>query len=302
MPSRELAELLDLLRAGRAAMDGRAVGVDEHRARYRKLGAMMPVPAGVTVEGVDLGGVAAERLVPDGADDGAVVVYLHGGGYCIGGPDTHRPLCAHLALALRCPVVVLDYRLAPEHPHPAAVDDAVAAVRALRAGGADPARLAVAGDSAGGGLTAVTSLVLRDAGEPVPAAAVLISPWTDVEGGSASYTSRADIDPFVFPESLAEMREWYLGGHDPADPLVSPLRADLSGMPTTLIHVGDHERLLDDATGIGDRLAAAGVDVTVEVWPEMVHVWHFFAGRVPEADDAIAAIARWLRPRLSLGA
>lgn len=239
-------------------------------------------------------------LVAAGGDEGAAVVYLHGGGYCIGGADTHRPMCAHLAAALGCPVVALDYRLAPDHPHPAAVDDAVAAVRALRTESIDPARLAIASDSAGGGLSDATCIALRDAAEPVPAAAVLISPWTDVAGGSASFTSRAEVDPFVFPESLAELAGWYLGDHDPACPLASPLHADLTGLPPTLIHVGDHERLLDDATAMGERLASAGVDVDVEVWPEMVHVWHFFAGRVPAADHGIAAVAAWLRPRLGL--
>ncbi|HVM53435.1 MAG TPA: alpha/beta hydrolase [Acidimicrobiales bacterium] len=302
MPSPELTELLDLVRGGRVAMAGRVVGIDEHRARYRKLGALLPMPDGVTIEQVELGGVPAERLVPAGADDGAAVVYLHGGGYCIGGPDTHRSMCAHLAAALGCPVLVLDYRLAPEHPHPAAVDDAVAAVRAVLAGGIAPARLAIAGDSAGGGLTAVTAMARRDAGDPMPAATVLISPWTDLAGGSPSYESRAAVDPFVFPESLTEMADWYLAGHDPRDPRVSPFLGDLAGLPLTLIHVGDHECLLDDAAVMGERLAAAGVDATVEVWPEMVHVWHFFAGRLPEADDAIAGIARWLRPRLGLGA
>lgn len=301
MPSAELTELLDLVRGGRAAMAGRVIGIDEHRARYRKLGALMPMPDGVSVERVEPGGVPAERLVPAGADEGAALVYLHGGGYSIGGPDTHRSMCAHLASVLGCAVLVVDYRLAPEHPHPAAVDDAVAAVRAVGAGGIAPQRLAIAGDSAGGGLTAVTAMSLRDAGDPLPAAAVLISPWTDVAGGWPSYDSRAAVDPFVFPESLTEMADWYLAGHDPRDPRVSPLHGDLAGLPPTLIHVGDHECLLDDATVMGERLAAAGVDATVEVWPEMVHVWHFFAGRVPEADAAIAAIGRWLRPRLGLG-
>jgi epsilon-lactone hydrolase len=299
MPSRQLTELLDLVRAGRAAMDGRPVGIDEQRARYRKLGSMMPMPEGTAIDTTDVGGVPAERLTPAGGDDGAVVVYLHGGGYCIGGTETHRPLGAHLAAALGCPVVLVDYRLAPEHPHPAAVEDAVAAVRALQAT-VDPARLAIAGDSAGGGLAVATSLALRDAGDPLPAAAVLISPWTDVAGGTPSFTTRAEVDPFVFPESLAEMAQWYLAGHDPADPLVSPLHADLTGLPPTLIHVGDHERLLDDAVRIGERLEAAGVEAVVDVWPEMVHVWHFFAGRVPEADAAVGAVADWLRPRLGL--
>jgi len=300
MPGRELTELLDLVAAGRAAMQGRSVSVEEQRARYRKLAAMMPMPAGVSVAPMTVGGVPAERHVPTEGDEGAVVVYLHGGGYCIGSAETHRPMCAHLAAALGCPVVVLDYRLAPEHPHPAAVEDAVAAVGALLAEGIEATRLAVAGDSAGGGLSAATCIALRDAAEPLPAAAVLISPWTDVAGGSPSYTSRAEVDPFVFPESLAEMAGWYLGDHDPTCPLASPLHADLTGLPPTLIHVGDHERLLDDATVMGERLTSAGVDVDVEVWPEMVHVWHFFAGRVPEADQGIAAVAAWLRPRLGL--
>lgn len=300
MISRELSDLLELVRVGRAAMQGRSVGVDEQRKRYVKLGAMMPMPYGVEVAVVEVGGVVAERHEPSGCDRGAAVVYLHGGGYCTGSPASHRPMCARLAAALGCSVWVVDYRLAPEHPFPAALDDACAAVRGLYAEGVEPARLAVAGDSAGGGLAAVTSVGLRDAGDPVPAAEVLISPWTNLLGGSGSFASRADLDPFVFPESLAEMASWYLAGHDPTDPRVSPVNADLTGLPPTLIHVGDHERLLDDATSMAAHLSEARVDVTLEVWPEMVHVWHFFAGRVPEADDAVAGIAKWLGPHLGL--
>lgn len=300
--SDQLQEILTLLEKGKASTAGRAVPLEEQRARYRKLAALMPAPAGVRSEAVDADGVAAEwhRPTRDDASD-AALVYFHGGGYVIGGLDTHRKLAGHLAVAVGVPVLLVDYRLAPEHPHPAAVTDATAALRWARQG-RDPARVAVGGDSAGGGLALATCLSLRDAGEELPAAAVLISPWTDLEGTGDTMTTRADVDPMVTPESLGELAAWFLAGADPRDPLASPLHADLTGMPPVLIHVGDHERLLADSTRLADRLEAAGGTVQCEVWPHMVHVWHYFAGWLPEADAALAAIAGWLRPRLGVEA
>ena len=299
MASDELGQLLGLIEKGRAKMAGRVVSVEEQRARYRKLAQLLPTPEGVTVEPVDADGVPAEWHRPTGGDETAAVVYFHGGGYCIGGADTHRGMAGHLAVATGVPVLVVDYRLAPEHPHPAPVTDAVSAYRWVLKQGVEPGRTTVAGDSAGGGLAVTTCLALRAEGHPLPGFAVLISPWTDVEGTGPTMTTLADVDPMVTGDGLAEMREWFLAGHDPQDPLVSPLHGDLAGLPPTLIHVGEREMLLDDALRLADRMRHAGVDVTCEVWPEMVHVWHMFAGQVPESDEGLAAIADWLRSRLT---
>jgi len=192
----------------------------------------------------------------------------------------------------------IDYRLAPEHPHPAAVDDAISAYQWLLDQRIAPAKLAIAGDSAGGGLTIATLLALRDRGVPLPAAGVAISPWTDMACDSESYSTRADVDPMVTQVGLKQMADWFLGSKDARDPLASPLRADLAGLPPLLVHVGDHEVLLDDGVGIAERARDAGVDVTVEVWPEMIHVWHAFVGIIPESQEAIERIAAFLAVRL----
>jgi acetyl esterase/lipase len=200
-----------------------------------------------------------------------------------------------------CRVLALEYRLAPEHPHPAAVEGSTAAYRWLVAQGIDAGRIVIAGDSAGGGLTVATLVALRDAGDPLPAAAVPISPWVDMEGTGESITSRAEVDPMVSGAALRNIASLFVGeGGDLRDPLAAPLHADLTGLPPLLIHVGDHEVLLDDATRLAANAETAGVDVTLEVWPEMTHVWHGSAGYVPEADAAIARIAEFARPLVGL--
>jgi dienelactone hydrolase len=196
-------------------------------------------------------------------------------------------------------VLNVAYRLAPEHPHPAAVEDAVAAVRWVYAQGFAPARVAIAGDSAGGGLTLATLLALRDAGDALPAAAVCISPWTDLAATGESLRTKASVDPMVTEGPLREMARAYLGGKDARTPLASPLYADLRGLPPLLVQVGDAELLLDDATRLASRARDAGVDVTLEVWEEMFHVWHAFAEILPEAQRACERIAAWLEPHLA---
>ena len=275
-----------------------SVDVAKMRTMQDRFGGQFP--EGVTGTPVTAGGVPAEWIADEGAVGDRVVLYLHGGGYVAGSIDSHRNLTGHLAQAMGCKILALHYRLAPEHPHPAPVQDAVAAYRWLLEQGYKAEHLMIAGDSAGGGLTLATLIALRDGGHPLPATATPISPWVDMEGLGESMTTRADVDPMITKATLAEIAGLFLGNSDPRDPLAAPLHADLAGLPPLLIHVGDSEVLLDDSTRFAAKAQAAGVDVTLEVWPEMVHVWHASAGFVPEADAAIARIAEYARPKLGL--
>ena len=240
----------------------------------------------------------AEWLVPPSARDDVVLLYLHGGGYVIGSPRSHRHLAAALARAARARALVLDYRLAPEHPFPAAVEDAVLAYRWLAEQGIRPARLVIAGDSAGGGLTVATLVALRERGLALPAAGVCISPWVDLTCSAPSYAKNAAADPIVRPALVSEMARAYLAGADPRTPLAPPLYADLRGLPPLLIHVGSDEVLLDDAAGLAERARAAGVDAALEIAPRMVHVWHWFLPMLPEAQTAVDAIGAFIDARV----
>ena len=261
-------------------------------------GSTLPPPRGVRFTPGTLGGVAGEWVdaARPAAEDAPLLMYVHGGGFIGGSPATHRPVTAAFARrGLR--VFVPDYRLAPEHPFPAALDDCIAAWRAFAA--AHPGRrLVVAGDSAGGGLTVALLLALRDAGDGLPAAGVCISPWTDLACEGASMTSHADRDPMVQRDGLLQMAAAYLAGQDPRAPLASPIHADLRRLPPLLVHVGTAETLLDDATRLAERARAAGVAVDLEVWDDMIHVWHAFAPLLPDADEAIARIGTWVRSAL----
>ncbi len=269
--------------------------IAEMRVGMDALGGALPPPDGMRFEPVDAGGVPAEWTTASNAGEEPVVFYLHGGGYCLGSIATHRSLCSYLSAATGGRVLNVDYRLAPEHPFPAGIDDSVTAYSWLLAQGINPTKVVIAGDSAGGGLTLATLVALRDQGLPLPAAAVPISPWTDLEGTGDSVETRAELDPMVGRAGLKVLSDAYVGGGDLRHPLASPLHADLAGLPPILIHVGDHETLLDDSLRFGERAKAAGVDITVDVWPEMIHVWHAFAPLVPEATAAIAKIAEFIK-------
>src|SRR5215470_9804425 len=232
------------------------------------------VAGDVNCQPVDAGGVKAEWIVPPNASEDRVILYLHGGGYVMGSINTHRAMVARIARSSQARALALDYRLAPEHPFPTAVDDATAAYRWLLSQNINPSRIVVAGDSAGGGLTLATLLALRDAKVPLPAAGVCLSPWVDMEGTGASMTTRAKADPVVQKQGLLGMAQLYLGGKDPKSPLAAPLHADLRGLPPLFIHVGDAETLLDDSTRVAEKAKKAGVKVDLEVWSEMPHVWH----------------------------
>jgi epsilon-lactone hydrolase len=267
----------------------------ETRAGFEKMAAAFPVEADIKVEPVSAGGVKSEWVTAPGADAGRAILYLHGGGYVIGSLNTHRALAGRLSRAAKARVLVIDYRLAPEHPFPAAVDDSLAAYRWMLAQGLKPARIGVAGDSAGGGLTFATLVAIRDAKLAMPAAAVPISPWVDMEGIGESMKTKAAADPMVQRAGLLEMAKTYLGGKDARSPLAAPLYADLTGLPPLLIQVGTAETLMDDSTRIAERARKAGVKVTLRPWENMVHVWHLFAPMLDEGQQAIEEAGEFIR-------
>jgi acetyl esterase/lipase len=294
MASEALTRVVEMLRANPLQGD-----LAQMRANMERGAEATPLPPDVKFEPVSANGVSAEWAIAPDARSDRVLVYLHGGGYTMGSLATHRAACGRISRLARLRVLNVAYRLAPEHPHPAAVEDAVAAVRWVYAQGIAPSRVAIGGDSAGGGLTLATLIALRDAGAPLPAAGLCISPWTDLSASGESIRTKAAVDPMVTEGPLRQMAAAYLGGKDARTPLASPLFADLRGLPPLLVQVGEAEILLDDATRLASRARAAGVDVTLEVWEEMFHVWHAFAEILPEAQRACERIAAWLEPHLS---
>jgi len=262
--------------------------IEELRAAFDAAFEQVPLPQGVTMETRTVAGRPTAILsVPDAAN-GRVLLYLHGGGYVFGSIDMYAAFAGAVGVAARASVMLPEYRLAPEHPFPAPVEDARAAYLWLLSQGHDPENIVIAGDSAGGGLTVATLLALRDAGDPLPACAVLISPWTDLTGSGDSMRSRADDDPLLEPSMIEWMASKYIENEqDLRNPLASPLFADLQGLPPLLIQVGSDEILLSDATRLAANAAAAEVDVTLRAWPDMFHVWHFYHRMLPEAKTAL---------------
>lgn len=275
-----------------------SVPLGVQRKALDAMGDAAELPPGLEVEARELAGRPCEWLRNPGHRGEHVLLYLHGGGYVMGSCASHRGLASRLALACGLAAVVPAYRLAPEHPFPAGLDDAVAVYHALLASGLDARRIVLGGDSAGGGLTLATLLALRDAGAPLPAAAVLLSPFTDLTCSGETLTTRAAIDPWLDPIFFDPLSRLYAGRHDRAEPLVSPLLGDLRGLPPLCIHVGDQEVLLSDSTRLAERARAAGVDVTLEVWPELWHVFQFFAPILPEAQRSLDQLAAFVRARL----
>ena len=257
-----------------------------------------PAPKRIKVETVDLGGISAERLAPQGADETRALLYIHGGGFVAGVPANHRPLTWRLAEGVGVPVYAIDYRLAPEHPYPAALDDCVAAYRALLAKGILPGRIAIGGDSAGGNLTLVTALKLKALGLPLPAALVCLSPVTD-QDGFESRTLNAKSDAMFDVRMIPSVPPLYCPGADPNDPFVSPYRGDVAGLPPTLFHCSRDELLRDDSIQMAQKMKAAGVDTTIEIWPGVFHVWQVTADVLPEARRAVANIVTFLKARLA---
>ena len=273
------------------------LSLPEERRNLDEGGARFKVPPDVSLTPVSADGVPAEWLVAPGARADRAVLYLHGGGYVIGSIKSHRYLMQNVSRHSGARTLGLDYRLAPEHPFPAAIEDATKAYRWLLAQGFAPGRIAIAGDSAGGGLTMATLLSLRDAGTPLPAAGVLISPWADLTGSANAVTSRAASDPMVKGDGLFSLAGKYLNGADARNPLASPAFADLTGLPPLLIHVGGREILYDDSITLAANARKANVPVALVDEPELFHVWHAFAPMLDEGQRAIEQIGGWLQGR-----
>jgi len=294
----EIAGVRALLASRQPPPGAPAPTLEQRRAGMDAFGEMGSLPPGCLHEPFSANGVKCERVVPTGAIGGREMLYLHGGAYVAGSPKSHRPLVARLAEAARASAVVADYRLGPEHACPAAVDDTLAVYRGMLEAGAEPERLVVAGDSAGGGLTMAMALALKAEGLPQPAGLFVISPWADLTQSHGSYSSKAADDPMIAKDRLDESAAAYLGGFDPRDPRASPVFGDFAGLPPMLIQVGSEETLLGDSLLLAERAGHARVEVRLEVWPEMIHVWHAFGGQLAAARRAIAGAGAWMDGRL----
>ena len=277
----------------------RALPIATVRRRLQLLEPVVPgPPAGTRTEAVDADGIdAVWTAVPEARED-LCILHFHGGGYVIGTAALYRDFIWRVGRAARARVLYFDYRLAPEYPFPAALDDAAIVYRWL-ATRIDPRHIAAMGDSAGGGLAMGTLQRLRDEGMTLPGAAVLISPWTDLALTGQSLASNAAADPMMDVRTFPALADCYLGGTDPRNPYASPLYGDASGLPPTLIQVGSDEVLLDDAVRMAAELKAAGCRTEIEIWPRMPHVWHLYARILPEGRTAIEHIGRFVRDALA---
>ena len=274
----------------------RPVGWAERRRRLDEVGSHWPVADDVTLDAVDLDGVPGEWSIVPGSDASRVLMFFHGGGYCSGSILSHRRMVTEAGRAAGMRTLAVGYRLAPEHPFPAAFDDALTAWFFLRKQGIAAARIAIGGDSAGGGLTVALVNRLRDAREELPGCAWLVSPWTDLTMSGATLATKDAVDPLIHKGYLDELADAYLpAGMDRKDPRVSALHADLKGFPPTLIQVGSDETLLDDATRFAAAAGAAAVPVTLEIWPHMIHAWHLWNARLEPGRQALASAGAFMR-------
>jgi acetyl esterase/lipase len=295
MASDAFENLRTALSATRVTPDGE---LEAARLGYDAVGSMIPLVDGTTVEPVDAGGAAAEWVRAPGLEPGRAIVWFHGGGYVIGSPASHRPFASRLSAATAAPVLVVDYARAPEHPYPAALDDAMAAYRWVLADGLDAGHVALGGDSAGGGLALATAIALRDAGDPQPAAIALSSPWLDLTLAGDSMAANRDDDIILSAELLDHWAGLYAGDTPRTDPGLSPLFAPLDDLPPLLVHVARTELLFDDTVRLEAAARAVDREITVDVDDEMIHHWHVFAGLFPEGDDAVDRLGAWLASRL----
>ena len=273
----------------------RPVGWPERRKRLDEVGTVWPIADDVKLTAVDVNGIPGEYSIAPGSDGSRVLLFFHGGGYCSGSIESHRRLVTEAGRAARMRTLGVAYRLAPEHPFPAAYDDALTAWRFLRDQGIAAAYIAIGGDSAGAGLTLALISRLRDAHEEIPACAWLVSPWTDLTMSGSTLVSKAAVDPLIHKEYLNELADAYLpAGMDRKDPRVSPLYADFRNFPTMLIQIGSNETLLDDATRLAARAGAADVAVTLEVWPDMIHAWPLWNAHLEDGRRALVSAGSFI--------
>ncbi|MEZ0094825.1 alpha/beta hydrolase [Streptacidiphilus sp. EB129] len=292
MTQQQRQALDELLRHGSLDVGGE---VAEQRAIFHEMISATPLPDDVSAKQGELGGVPVVTVETPGLDPSALVLYFHGGAYALGSAPDSVGLAADVARRVGARAISVDYRLAPEHPFPAAIDDAVAAYRALLGEGVPSERIAFVGESAGGGLVAATLVALKSTGLPQPCVAAVFSPWVDLTVSGASATGKAELDPALTPEALRTRAVDYLGDRDPASPLASPVFADLTGLPPLLIQVGSHEILLDDAVRLAARAADHDVAVELQVWPEVPHVFQGFAAVLDDADRALNSAAAFIQ-------
>jgi monoterpene epsilon-lactone hydrolase len=294
--SPQLDQVISMIRA-RASATRKTI--DEDRLSYETMLSTMPMDDDIQTSRVGAGGVAAEWIAAPDAHADRVMLYLHGGGYVLGSMRTHRVMLSHISRTTGFHVLGIDYRLAPEHPFPAPVEDTLAAYRWLLAQGHAAERIALGGDSAGGGLVVAALVAMRYVGEPLPAAGVCLSPWVDMQATSETFTTNAHVDPSVSQDRILNIAKVYLAGKNPQAPLASPIHADLHGLPPLLVQVGAIETLLGDAHALTQRAQAAGVEVDLQVWDDMPHVWHHFVSMLPEGKQAIARIGEFLRKHVA---
>ncbi|NIF47715.1 alpha/beta hydrolase [Enterobacter sp. Ap-1006] len=280
---------------GQSDADWKAV-----RADYvKQLDELFPAVEGVAFADASLGGIGAMLVTPEEVIEGRVMIYIHGGGYVHGGVEAYRGLTGRYARALKAKVYAVDYRQAPEFPFPTPIDDVFQAYRALIEQGTNPRSLMISGDSAGGAMVVTLMRKARDAGLALPAAAVAISPWANLTHSGASATVRDGLDPLCSVAFLNQLARSFLAGELPTHPDASPVFADVQGLSPTLIQVGENEVMLSDAIRLASHMSESRVRTTLEVWPEMFHVWHLFAGILPEADQALRNAIRFFEDALN---
>jgi monoterpene epsilon-lactone hydrolase len=276
----------------------RPANIAERRVRLDTVASADGVAPDIRFDAATVGGCPAEWSLAPGSDPSRVLLFFHGGGYCSGSLKSHRGMVSEAGRAAGVRTLALGYRLAPENPFPAALDDALAAISYLADQGIPTGRVAIGGDSAGGGLSLALMTSLRDQGRPLPACAWLVSPWVDLEMTGESIDTKAAIDPLIHREYLQELAAHYLGRISPRNPLVSPLHAELTGLPPIFVQVGSAETLIDDAVRIAGRLGSADVATTLEIWPHMIHAWHLWAARLTAGRQALASAGTFIRARL----
>lgn len=301
MASKEAMKIVELYHEWGSKLSGQSgMELGDLRLLFDDWGALTGETTGVDYEAGRIADVDVLWAKPAGADETRLLICCHGGGFVVGSSKSHRKMFGHIAKAVGCHAVILDYTRAPENPHPGIVNQAVAVYKKLLDDGYEPKHIATTGDSAGGNLCTTVVLKARELKLPLPAAFVPISPWYDMEGKGASMRTNAENDALVAPGILEGMVAAFLGGNSPRDPLANPLHADLRGLPPALIQVGGYETLLDDSRTFAKSMKDAGGDVELQVFPEMQHVFHFMAGSAPESDDAVAKMAKFLRSKLGL--